>query len=202
MSFPSKVVIAAFLVAAGSLSSAAQEIHQKTDGRCSPTFAGVSGDIKVTITCNDQSDPTILRLNATIEEANRAVRSMLSMNGLSNRKDEIIFWQAIQDSSDPSEFTMYLRRYPRGIFAELARSRIERLNSSVDAQGFALRPDGQRICQTTHPQPSGACGPTGCAIGPGAACGSTGCVMGGGSDETRCLLATGQWMDVTPWRGR
>jgi hypothetical protein len=40
---------------------------------------------------------------------------------------EIVFWQSIHDSDDPAMFEAYLRRYPQGEFADLARLRIEAL---------------------------------------------------------------------------
>jgi hypothetical protein len=38
---------------------------------------------------------------------------------------EALFWSSIKDSSDASDFESYLSRYPRGLFIDLARSRLE-----------------------------------------------------------------------------
>ena len=40
---------------------------------------------------------------------------------------EIIYWQSVQKSRNPAAFEAYLRKYPNGAFAELARLRISEL---------------------------------------------------------------------------
>ena len=40
---------------------------------------------------------------------------------------EIVFWQSIQESDNPKDFQAYLRRYPSGAFADLARNWLEDL---------------------------------------------------------------------------
>lgn len=40
---------------------------------------------------------------------------------------EIVFWQSIQNSTDRADLEAYLRRYPDGLFADLARNRLNRL---------------------------------------------------------------------------
>ncbi|WP_296762874.1 hypothetical protein [Sediminimonas sp.] len=41
---------------------------------------------------------------------------------------EKLFWQTIADSDDPADFRAYLRAYPDGLFAPLARNRLDRLD--------------------------------------------------------------------------
>lgn len=43
---------------------------------------------------------------------------------------ELAYWASITDSDDPHVFEAYLRRYPKGSFAELARVRVEALAGS------------------------------------------------------------------------
>ena len=38
-----------------------------------------------------------------------------------------MFWRTIRNSKDPSDFRAYLERWPKGVFARLARSRLRRL---------------------------------------------------------------------------
>jgi len=38
---------------------------------------------------------------------------------------EVAYWNTVRSSDDPQLFEMYLRRYPNGLFAELARNKIE-----------------------------------------------------------------------------
>lgn len=46
---------------------------------------------------------------------------------------EIVFWQSVQATSDPAELEAYLRRYPDGTFADLARRRLAALREPADA---------------------------------------------------------------------
>jgi uncharacterized caspase-like protein len=43
---------------------------------------------------------------------------------------ERLFWESIRDSRNPEEFEAYLRRYPNGVFTDLARTRIAALSAS------------------------------------------------------------------------
>ena len=38
---------------------------------------------------------------------------------------EVVFWQSIQDSTNTADYEAYLRRYPNGVFADLARNRLQ-----------------------------------------------------------------------------
>ena len=44
---------------------------------------------------------------------------------------ELIFWSSIQDSTDPREFKAYLKKYPKGQFAEVAKIRLEKYTPVV-----------------------------------------------------------------------
>ncbi|MGE5490226.1 MAG: formylglycine-generating enzyme family protein [Actinomycetota bacterium] len=44
---------------------------------------------------------------------------------------ELAFWNSIKDSTHPEDYESYLRAYPNGRFAPLARGRIERLRASL-----------------------------------------------------------------------
>ncbi|WP_338846773.1 protein kinase [Massilia sp. W12] len=46
---------------------------------------------------------------------------------------EIAFWESIKNSQDAEEFTLYLSRFPQGIYASLAHKRIERLQGATSA---------------------------------------------------------------------
>ena len=47
---------------------------------------------------------------------------------------QTVFWQSILNSTDPVDFEDYLKRFPDGTFARLARRRIEALADAADAQ--------------------------------------------------------------------
>jgi carboxyl-terminal processing protease len=42
---------------------------------------------------------------------------------------ELVFWQSVQNSTSPADFEVYLSQYPNGIFAPLAKVKIEQLKA-------------------------------------------------------------------------
>jgi hypothetical protein len=50
---------------------------------------------------------------------------------------ELAFWNSIENASDPEMFEAYLRRYPRGAFADIARLKIRNLASPGPRRGAA-----------------------------------------------------------------
>jgi uncharacterized protein YgiM (DUF1202 family) len=54
--------------------------------------------------------------------------------------DEQLFWQSIQTSTDPEDFRAYLESFPDGVFARLARNRLNALSGASQSQVAALTP--------------------------------------------------------------
>jgi uncharacterized caspase-like protein len=50
---------------------------------------------------------------------------------------EVAFWQGLQGSRNPGDFSAYLRRYPHGLFADLARRRLAGLQRQPEPQAGA-----------------------------------------------------------------
>ncbi len=46
---------------------------------------------------------------------------------------EALFWQSIKDSTEPADFRAYLKQFPKGVFADLARTRIAALERGTAA---------------------------------------------------------------------
>ena len=46
---------------------------------------------------------------------------------------ELVFWQSIADSTNPAEFEAYLRRFPNGMFRDLAQIRLEAVRAGSNA---------------------------------------------------------------------
>ena len=42
---------------------------------------------------------------------------------------EVVFWQSIQNSTNPTDFAAYLRRFPNGVFSELAQNRLSAMGA-------------------------------------------------------------------------
>jgi hypothetical protein len=61
---------------------------------------------------------------------------------------EIIFWNSIKDSTNPEEFRAYLKKYPNGEFADIARSRLNALETAAKEKAAreeeARREDAKR----------------------------------------------------------
>ena len=56
---------------------------------------------------------------------------------------ELVFWQSIADSTNPAEFEAYLRRFPNGMFSDLAQIRLEALRAGSNAGSVSAgRPAG------------------------------------------------------------
>ena len=57
---------------------------------------------------------------------------------------EVTFWESVRDSNDQAEYEAYLREYPEGKFAPLARIRVKKLNTGSTAKTDAKAEDGTR----------------------------------------------------------
>lgn len=56
-----------------------------------------------------------------------SVSQPVTSGGVSLEARELAFWDSIKNSSDVEDFRAYLRKYPEGEFAELARNRVVKL---------------------------------------------------------------------------
>jgi hypothetical protein len=74
---------------------------------------------------------------------------------------EIMFWNTIKDSKNPEEFAAYLRKYPEGQFADLARIRMNKLLASGKGEidPAATEPTPEPL-PTPTPTPAITQGPT------------------------------------------
>jgi formylglycine-generating enzyme required for sulfatase activity len=66
-----------------------------------------------------------------------------------NLDKETVFWQSIKDSTDPDMFNEYLRQYPRGSFAGLARLKVKKLK--VRKQAAAITPPRPTVPSLAKP---------------------------------------------------
>jgi hypothetical protein len=61
---------------------------------------------------------------------------------------ELLFWESIAASSDPREFEAYLRQYPEGRFADLARVRVKKMQDSTHVLGDNMQlPHEEKISE-------------------------------------------------------
>ena len=66
---------------------------------------------------------------------------------------ELSFWESIKNSNYAADYEAYLKQYPNGRFAVLAKSRLERLRASASAPAPAPAPKAQK--QAAPPPRSG-----------------------------------------------
>lgn len=65
---------------------------------------------------------------ASAKEFSAALQDALSGSPAQRGGDaEIEFWRSIQNSSDPAEYEVYLKEFPTGVYAELARIKVAKL---------------------------------------------------------------------------
>ena len=66
---------------------------------------------------------------------------------------ELLFWQSVMNSTNPAEFEAYLRRFPNGLFSELAQARVVALRAPVGAAHAAT---GTRVGGAGSPGATGS----------------------------------------------
>ncbi|GAB2902094.1 hypothetical protein GCM10027093_43900 [Paraburkholderia jirisanensis] len=72
----------------------------------------------------------------------------------SNEQYELTFWDSIKDSNYASDYEAYLKAYPNGRFATLARARIERLKTAAPKQPPAAPQSAPAQAQQAQPAPA------------------------------------------------
>lgn len=64
---------------------------------------------------------------------NRSAPAKSNKSSNSKSLDEIAFWETIKTSTDPQDFNAYLKKYPKGHFVDLARNRLNALETAAKA---------------------------------------------------------------------
>ena len=65
---------------------------------------------------------------------------------------ELEFWRAIKDGNDPEDFELYVKQFPSGIYAGLAKRKIEKLKSgAIEDDQRTVRTDPMQRLQRTDP---------------------------------------------------
>ena len=86
---------------------------------------------RVTETILDTPLPVPIELEPVFDPKTEATLSKLTPATGIEKIDsvEMAFWDSIRSSTNPKEFAAYLKRYPKGQFAELAEIKLEQLTS-------------------------------------------------------------------------
>ena len=98
--------------------------------------------------------------NAHAERARAQIASLEA--GKTSPEVELLFWESVKDTENPTELRAYLDRYPDGAFAVLARVRLKRLEDAVS--GSAQAQPGVEVAASAPPEslpsPATLTGPT------------------------------------------
>jgi formylglycine-generating enzyme required for sulfatase activity len=102
------------------------------------------------------SQHVLLATSAHDDDAIAPMQSRGIMPKDSNEQYELTFWDSIKDSNYASDYEAYLKAYPNGRFATLARARIERLKAAGGAQKPQAAPAPQATTPATQATPTPA----------------------------------------------
>jgi hypothetical protein len=92
------------------------------------------------------------------DDANTATAGGHNAPGDDN-KVEVAFWEAVKDSKDRGAFEEYLKRFPEGNFAGLARLKLKKLSGRARSKGHHVRSRSRRLtpsCSLRNPLSCGS----------------------------------------------
>jgi formylglycine-generating enzyme required for sulfatase activity len=89
--------------------------------------------------------PTPKKTTPPKNRSTPAKSSKSSSDTGSNTLSEIAFWETIKTSADPEDFKAYLKKYPNGQFVDLARNRLNALETA--AKEAAARKEEARLAE-------------------------------------------------------
>ena len=107
-------------------------VLSSTGGRQEPFVYGSLSSEGVYLTARAEPDP----FGATeTREGGRSPAERLAVEELAAERvaaqKELLFWESVKDSQDPSDIQAYLDKYPQGEYVVLARNRLKRLLSGT-----------------------------------------------------------------------
>ena len=124
-------------------------------------FGNVGGAVSAS-TRADQQPFVYTSLTGEHYLASRATQPVVA-NDSSLRRQETVFWESIRESTNPADFAAYKRRFPGGVFEELANNRIAALTAADPPR--RPRPLAPAIEPEPAPAPSSAAGRVALVVG-------------------------------------
>ncbi|ACC72973.1 protein of unknown function DUF323 [Paraburkholderia phymatum STM815] len=106
----------------------ARRVAEETDGAQSPWSASSLTEPVHVFAAGHPSMQTGDQANLVVALNSRGI-----LPKDSNEQYELTFWESIKDSNYASDYEAYLKAYPNGRFATLAKARIDRLKASAQA---------------------------------------------------------------------
>jgi formylglycine-generating enzyme required for sulfatase activity len=145
------------------LRHAASEVKSLTNGRQKPWISSTALEplgVAVSSMRNlDASQRIALASSAYEDNTHAPIQTRGIMPKDSNEQYELTFWDSIKDSNYASDYEAYLKAYPNGRFATLARARIERLKAAAGAQKPQAAPASPVPQATTPTAPATSAAP-------------------------------------------
>lgn len=97
---------------AASMKGVRRDVLKATGGKQVPwEHSSLTGDVILKVA------PATSSKIVSVPAANGSV---FQSEAASDKATELVFWSSVKDSTDPQAFEIYLRRYPTGVFADLA----------------------------------------------------------------------------------
>ncbi|WP_250515194.1 caspase family protein, partial [Caballeronia sp. INDeC2] len=120
-------------VTSSTFAAAASDVAHTSRGAQRPWIASTL-DARFAIADASAKAVRIADANATFpDDSANAMRTRGILPKDSNEQYELTFWESIKDSTYPGDYEAYLKAYPNGRFATLAKARIERLRAAGNA---------------------------------------------------------------------
>ena len=111
------------------------------DGASAEALRSVGGAGPTVVTAASSSPPAVPAAQQSSPAASPAASA------------ELLFWQSVMNSTNPAEFEAYLRRFPNGLFSELAQARVVALRAPASAAPAAT---GTRVGRAGSPGATGS----------------------------------------------
>ena len=102
-----------------------------TGGRQEPFVYGSLSSRGVYLTAWAEPDPSVTETVGGSESVSeRLTAEQLAVERLAAER-ELLFWESVKDSTNPADIQAYLDRYPNGVYAALARNRLQALEGAA-----------------------------------------------------------------------
>ncbi len=101
-----------------------------TGGRQEPFVYGSLSSRGVYLTARLEPDPSVETGGRNEPTSERLSAEQLAAQRLVAER-ELLFWESVKDSTNPADLQAYLDRYPNGVYAALARNRLQALQGAA-----------------------------------------------------------------------
>jgi eukaryotic-like serine/threonine-protein kinase len=113
------------------------------------------GDPTITPSANPYKAIDLHGTNA-LERSGSMASSTLSNSGSTVTQElELVYWKDVKDSDDPQDLEGFIKRFPDGVYADLAKRRLKRISEGMTFSGQKLY-ENTLVAPTLRPAPEAA----------------------------------------------